>query len=185
MRLISVLIGIIAWGVVSVGATAADEPEGFWTTPAIQGFGKIHFVPKAAYQPDPHQSYKIVFAMTMASKAPGDINPSIERVARAVNLYAAAGVPVNHLKLVAVAYSGATEVALDDAAYKQAHGVSNPNLPVIAALRKAGVDVAVCAQAIAEHKIAYESVDSSVTLALSALTTITTLEHQGYSLMPL
>src|SRR5579872_6892008 len=123
MRPITVLMGIVVLGVVSMVATAADEPDGFWITPAIQGFGKVHFVPKAAYQPDPHQSYKIVFGMTMASKAPGDINPSLERVARAVNLYAAAGVPVSHLKLVAVAYAGATEVALDDAAYKQANGV--------------------------------------------------------------
>jgi len=38
---------------------------------------------------------------------------------------------------------------------------------------------------VAEHKIAYEWIDSSVTVALSALTTITTLEHQGYHLMPL
>jgi len=185
MRPITVLLGIITLGIASLGAVAADEPEGFWTTPAIQGFGRIHFVPQAAYKPDPHQTYKIVFGMTSAPKGPGDVNPSLERVARAVNLYAAAGVPVSHLKFVAVAYAGATPLALNDAAYKAAYGVSNPNLPLIASLRKTGIDVAVCAQAVAEHKVAYESVDSSVTLALSALTTITTLEHQGYHLMPL
>jgi intracellular sulfur oxidation DsrE/DsrF family protein len=185
MRSITVLFAAVAVGVVSMGARAADEPDGFWTTPAVQGFGRIHFVPQAAYKPDPHLSYKVVFGMTAAPKGPGDINPSLERVARAVNLYAAAGVPLNHLKFVAIAYAGATELALNDAEYKAKYGVSNPNVPVIAALRKAGFDVAVCAQAVAEHKIAYESIDSSVTLALSALTTITTLEHQGYHLMPL
>ena len=185
MRSITVLMATVALGVVSMGASAGDEPDGFWSTPAIHGFGRIHFVPQAAYMPDPHQSYKIVFGLTNASKAPGDLNPSLERVARAVNLYAAVGVPLSHLKFVAVAYAGATELALNDAAYQKAYGVSNPNLALIASLRKAGVDVAVCAQAVAEHKIAYEWIDSSVTVALSALTTITTLEHQGYHLMPL
>jgi intracellular sulfur oxidation DsrE/DsrF family protein len=149
MRPITVFMATVALGVVSMGASAGDEPDGFWITPAIQGFGKIHLVPQAAYKPDPH------------------------------------GVPLSHLKFVAVAYAGATPLALNDAAYKEAYGVSNPNLALIASLRKAGVDVAVCAQAVAEHKIAYESIDSSVTVALSALTTITTLEHQGYHLMPL
>jgi intracellular sulfur oxidation DsrE/DsrF family protein len=185
MRRITVLLSTIALGIASLAAVAADEPEGFWTTPAIQGFGKIHFVPQGAYKPDPHQSYKIVFGMTAAPKGPGDLNPALERVARAVNLYAAAGVPMSHLKFVAVAYAAAMPLALNDAAYKETYGVSNPNLALIASLRKAGVDVAVCAQAVAEHKVAYESIDSSVTLALSAITTITTLEHQGYSLMPL
>ena len=69
----------------------------------------------------------------------------------------------------------ATGIVLDDTHYKTTFGVSNPNLPLIAALRHAGVDVAVCGQAVAEHKFEYEWVDSSVTVALSALTTITTL----------
>jgi intracellular sulfur oxidation DsrE/DsrF family protein len=47
------------------------------------------------------------------------------------------------------------------------------------------VDVSVCGQAVAEHDFQYDWVDKSVTLALSGLTTVTTLEHQGYDLMPM
>jgi intracellular sulfur oxidation DsrE/DsrF family protein len=47
------------------------------------------------------------------------------------------------------------------------------------------VDVAVCGQAVAEHDYAYDAVDSHVTLALSALTTVTVLEQKGYALLPL
>ncbi|HYM27061.1 MAG TPA: DsrE family protein [Steroidobacteraceae bacterium] len=166
-------------------APAADEPPGFWTTPAIEGYGKIHPLPKGAYRPDSGQTYRIVFGMTAAAKSPEEVNPALERVARTVNLYASAGVPVSHLKFVAVAYGQATALALNDAQYKAAYGVANPNLPVIARLRKAGVDVAVCGQAVAEHNYQYEWVDPSVTLALAALTTITTLEHQGYNFVPL
>jgi intracellular sulfur oxidation DsrE/DsrF family protein len=57
--------------------------------------------------------------------------------------------------------------------------------PLIALLRKAGVDVAVCGQAVAEHHFDYAWVDQSVTTALSGLTTVTTLEQSGYALMPL
>jgi intracellular sulfur oxidation DsrE/DsrF family protein len=167
------------------GIAAADQPPGFWTTPAIEGFGKIHALPQAAYRPDAGHTYRVVFAMTMGPKAPSDINPALERVARAVNLYASAGVPLDHLKFVAVASGQATALALNNAQYKAAFGVDNPNLPVVARLRKAGVDIAVCGQAVAEHDYQYEWVDSTVTLSLSAITTITTLEQSGYSLMPL
>jgi intracellular sulfur oxidation DsrE/DsrF family protein len=43
----------------------------------------------------------------------------------------------------------------------------------------------VCGQAVAEHDYPYEAIDRHVTLALSALTTITELQQQGYALMPL
>jgi intracellular sulfur oxidation DsrE/DsrF family protein len=185
MRQIAALLPTFALAVLTSGTSAADQPPGFWTTPAIEGFGQIHALPKAAYQPDPSKSYRIVFAMTAASKEPGQINPAIERVARTVNLYASAGVSPSHLKIVAVAYGPATAVALNDTQYKAAYGMANPNLPVIAKLRKAGVDVAVCGQAVAEHNYQYEWVDPSVTVALAALTTITTLEHEGYNLVPL
>jgi len=146
---------VLATLIAAPAAPAAEEPPGFWTTPAIEGYGNIHPLPQGAYQPDPKQTYRIVFGMTAASKSPEEVNPAIERVARTVNLYASAGVPLNHLKFVAVAYGQATALALNDAQYKAAYGVANPNLPVIARLSKAGVDVAVCGQAVAEHKYQY------------------------------
>ena len=184
MHRIALLFAVVAGTVATLAVAAGDEP-GLSSAPAIEGYGKMHPLPKAAYQPDPKATYKIVFAMTAASKAPEEVNPAVERVARAVNLYVSAGVPLSHLKFVAVAYAAATAIALDDAHYKSAYNVANPNLPVIARLRKAGVDVAVCGQAVLEHKYQYEWIDPSVTVALSALTTITTLEEQGYHLMPL
>lgn len=184
MHRVAVLLAVVASAVAALPVAAGDE-SGLSSAPAIEGYGKMHPLPKAAYQPDPKATYKIVFAMTAASKAPEEVNPAVERVARAVNLYVSAGVPLSHLKFVAVAYGGATAIALDDAHYKSAYKVANPNLPVIARLRKAGVDVAVCGQAVLEHKYQYEWIDPSVTVALSALTKITSLEEQGYHLMPL
>jgi intracellular sulfur oxidation DsrE/DsrF family protein len=169
----------------SVMGADADSAPGFWVTPTIQGFGRIHELPSAAYQPDRHVTYKIVFALTRGPKEPGEVNPALDRVARSVNLYVASGVPLAHLKFVAIAYGDATPIALDDAHYRAQFGVANPNLPLIALLRKAGVDVAVCGQAVAEHHFDYTWVDQSVTTALSGLTTVTTLQQSGYVLMPL
>jgi intracellular sulfur oxidation DsrE/DsrF family protein len=170
---------------VTVTAFSADYGADFWTTPTIHGYGRIHFVPNAAYKPDSKAQYRIVFALTNPARMPGEVNPSLDRVARTVNLYVASGVPLSHLKFVAIAYGGATPLALDDEHYRAQFGTANPNLPLIAQLRHAGIDVAVCAQAVAEHKFDYDWLDKSVTLALSGLTTVTTLEKAGYVLMPL
>lgn len=181
----TVLSGIIlALSASALAAGGASSPE-FWQTPALPGVGKMHPLPKAAYQPQNNETYKVVFSVTKAGSKPDELNPSLDRVARTVNLYASAGVPLNHLKFVAVMYGGATDAALDNEHYRQKYNLDNPNLDLIRKLRNAGVDVAVCGQAAAEHQDQYEWIASDVTLALSALTTITTLEHQGYVLMPL
>ncbi|GLQ49221.1 DsrE family protein [Dyella flava] len=182
MRRLSLLVAA-AGLMMSVAAVAADQPAGFWATPTIAGYGKIHYLPNAAYKPVADQTYKIVFSLTQGAKSPDQVNPSLDHVARTVNLYVAAGVPLDHLKFVAVAAGAATPLVLNDAQYRAAYGIPNPNLPLIAKLRAAGVDVAVCGQAVAEHQFQYGWVDPHVTLSLSALTTITTLEHQGYGLM--
>jgi intracellular sulfur oxidation DsrE/DsrF family protein len=176
---------LVATASFSAHARGDAEPAGFWQTPAIEGFGKMHNLPDAAYKPQPGHVYKIVFSLTSGAKQPDQKNPALDRVARTVNLYVAAGVPRKDLKFVAVASGAATPFVLDDAHYRAAYGVANPNLAEIAALRKAGVDIAVCGQAVAEHGYQYGWVDNSVTLALSALTTVTTLEQKGYALMPL
>lgn len=167
----------------SVPSLARPPASRFWSTPTIQGYGRIHFLRGAAYQPNPARTYKIVFALTSGVSRPSEVNPALDHVARTVNLYVAAGVPLNHLKFVAVAYGAATRIALDNTHYRARFGTANPNLDLIRKLRRAGVDVAVCGQAVAEHHFEYSWVDPSVTIALSSLTTVTILEQQGYALM--
>lgn len=178
----STLSAVLDLALVSSGALAAD---GFWQTPTIQAAGKIHPLPQATYQPDAGAIYKIVFGLTTAAAKPDAISPALQRTARTVNLYVNAGVPLEQLRLVAVASGGATAMALDDAQYQKQYGTPNPNLLVIEQLRKAGVDIAVCGQAVAEHGYQYDWIDRRVTLALSSLTTISELQQKGYALVPL
>jgi len=179
-----VAAALLGGATVAACAAPADAPN-FWSTPTIENYGKIHALPNGAFKPQPGHVYKVVFALTQASAQPDKVSPALDHVARTVNLYVASGVPLDKLKFVAVAYGAATPLALDDAHYRAAFGVPNPNLALIDALKKAGVTIAVCGQAVAEHHFAYDWIDARVTLAQSALTTITTLQQQGYALMPL
>lgn len=164
----------------------AATPPGFWQNPAVPGYGEIHPLPKAAYQPQPGETYKVVFSVTKAAEKPADTSSALEAVARSVNLYVSAGVPLDHLKFVVILSGAMTDSALDDEHYKQKLGADkNPNLDLIRKLRSAGVDVAVCGQAVLGRKEQYEWVAPEVKVALSALTTITMLQHEGYALMPL
>lgn len=183
--LLASLLGAAGVAVAAQPPVLWTPPAGFWTTPAVPGYGKIHYVPKDAYQPAPGETYKIVFALTKAGATPDKVSPSLDHIARTVNLYAAAGVPLAHMKFVGVAYGAATPLALDNEHYRAEFGVDNPNLKLIELLRKDGVDIAVCAQAVAEHGFKYAWVSPQVTLALSGVTTVTVLEHKGYALMPL
>jgi intracellular sulfur oxidation DsrE/DsrF family protein len=145
----------------------------------------MHMPDNPAYKPDPSHVYKVVFEVTQASKAPATVNGALDHVARTVNLYVAAGVPLKNLKFVAVIGGAATPTALDDTHYQAKFGTSNPNLRLIHELEQAGVDVVVCGQAVPEHDYDYGWIDSRIKVALSQLTTITVLQQEGYALMPL
>ena len=119
------------------------QPADFWSTPAIEGYGKIHYVDTPAYKPGtvPGLSNKIVFQI---NRSEGDIrkpNLGLERVARVTNLYYAAGVPLNQLNFVVSINSDAVSAALNNEQFHKAYGVDNPNLKLIDDLEKAGVKV--------------------------------------------
>jgi intracellular sulfur oxidation DsrE/DsrF family protein len=175
----------LASGLLTVLATVANAANPPMITPGIPGEGPMHPLPDAAYQPQRDVTYKIIFAISKAGDTPQEVSPSLVRVARTVNLYVSAGVPISHLKFVAVANGAATATMLDDEHYKAKFGVANPNAALIHKLRAAGVDVAVCGQAVLESGFETAWISHDVTLALSALTTITVLQQQGYALMPL
>ena len=183
-RVVPVLAALLVSVVgMAVGVAHADSPTTI--TPGIAGEGPMHPFPQAAYQPAKEATYRVVFAMTKAGDTPTEASSSLVRVAKTVNLYVSAGVPLGHLKFVAVAYGAATAAMLDQTHYKAKFGVDNPNLELIHKLRAAGVDVAVCAQAVVDGGFETAWLSPDVTLALSALTTITLLQQQGYALLPL
>lgn len=176
-----VLFGIAAAAAVPAmtGLSAQSSPP-----PAVSGYGRIFPEPDAAHQPDPAIRYRVVFNVTKASPEPTKVNPSLEKVARFLNLLAHAGVRPAPGDIVAIVHGPATQLVLDSGAYRERFQVDNPNLGLIDALKAAGAEVHVCSQALHGQAIPRDSVAEQVVVDLAALTTLTKLQLQGFALMP-
>lgn len=160
-------------------AHAADMK---WTFPVIK-YGHVHPLPHAAVQPNKHHVYKALFDVTSGIKDPSKPDAGLVHVARAVNVFASAGVPVKNLKFVAILHGPSTPAVLNNEEYKKKYGVDNPNLPLIDALRKAGVHVDVCGQALADLGFEHAWVYHKVRIDLSALATTVIYGDMGYAYM--
>jgi intracellular sulfur oxidation DsrE/DsrF family protein len=173
-RTMTVALAISATGAAQIAPAAASP---------IPSFGKIAPLPDAAMQPDPHVKYRVAFSITRSDARRDEVNPGLEKVARYINLLAAGGVRPRKGDVLAVVHGPATELVLNDDAFRRKYGTSNPNIALIDALRKAGVEVHVCGQALAAQKIARADVYSGATVDVSALVTLTTLQLRGWSVM--
>ena len=86
------------------------------------------------------------------------------------------------VKITAALHGEAVNAILTDAAYQAKFGVEkNPNLPVLNDLRRAGVEVFVCGQALALKGIDEADVAEGVTVAAAALTVLISRQNDGYT----
>ncbi len=179
-------VRLLALSLVAVAAvsTAASAQQGadFWSTPGIKGYGPVHVWPQAGLRPDANTTYKAVFDVTKAGPA-DKVNPSLDHIARTVNVFAAAGVPLDHLKFVVIIHGPGTPMALNEKAFQAKFGHPNPDAAVIAALTKAGVQVMVCGNALGDFKYDPSMVNPQIKVALSAMSTLVILQDQGYAVM--
>ena len=175
-------IAVVAGLLVALAAPAADND---WQHPAIQGYGDVTPLPEAVNRPDPETAHKAAFELRTTPDDPGRLNPGLERVARAVNVFAAAGVPADKRDFVVVVHGPATRDVLDNTHYRREYGTANPNTALIAALGQAGVSVHVCGQALAKHEFESDWVDDHVSVALSALSDLVIYGERGYALVAL
>lgn len=153
-----------------------------WENPVIP-YGHVHPLPNAGVQPSRHKVYKALFDVTKGFKDPAKPDAGLVHVARAVNVFASAGVPLRHLKFVAIVHGPATPAILNNEAYKKKYGVDNPNIALIRDLRKAGVHVDVCGQALADNGFVHSWVNKDVRIDLSALATVVIYGNKGYAYM--
>lgn len=164
-------------------SAVARQPSGDKLVyPIVPNVGGVVPLPDAAEQP--RKRAKVIFEIT-ADARPVDLNKGVERVARLLNLYGAAGLKASDVKIAMVLHGGATKSALSDAAYKQRSGAEkNPNLAVIAELRKAGVEVFVCGQALAYKGFRHSEVAEGIKVASAALSVVINKQSDGYSYVP-
>lgn len=151
--------------------------------PIIKSFGGVLPRPDAIEQPK--AGAKVVFDLTIDAK-PTDVNKGLERVARLLNLYGVAGLKATDVKIAVVLHGDATRAALGDSDYKRRFDVdSNPSLPLIEELTKAGVEVSVCGQALNNKGIADSEVAKGIHIAASALTVVINKQADGYAYLPI
>jgi intracellular sulfur oxidation DsrE/DsrF family protein len=150
--------------------------------PLIKGYGGVAPLPNAPHQP--RKGTKVVFDVTAGAK-PDGLNKGLERAARFANLMAQGGLKSADYKVSVVLHGEATQAALNDAAWSARFKKdANPNLPLIKLLKEAGIEVAVCGQAVAVRGYQTAEVATDVTVALSAATLVIDRQTEGYILMP-
>lgn len=177
IMLIAAAVITMAYG---SSAVAADPRH-----PVVQNFGAISPMPAAKERPDRKLRYRVLFSVTKAPASPDQVNPNLEKVARFLNLLGADGVRPLPGDVAVVIHGPATPLVMDDAAYaERLKTANNPNLPLIAALRSAGVSIRVCSQALVGNKIDPATVAKTVEIDVSALTTMATLQLRGWALIP-
>lgn len=177
MRLLK---GFVLLAALATAQVVSAQP----TSPAIQGYGGIHPTKGASERPDRQLRYRVVFNITKAAPEPGRVNPSLDKVARFLNLLAADGVRLRRGDAVAIVHGPATPLVMSNEAYRARHGVANPNLELIRRLREVGAEVRVCSQALIGNSIERSSVAELVEVDVAALVTIANLQLRGYALIP-
>ena len=151
--------------------------------PIVKGFGGIYEIPDATERPDGTLEYKILVDLTSASEDPKQISRFVDNVARLMNLHGLAGVTKDRIKVKVVLHGGGIFSVLNDENYQKRYEVNNPNLAVFTALEEAGAEILVCGQSLIARKLKTSDLWPGVTIAHSALTTITTYAMQGYTVL--
>ena len=177
---ILVAIALILFACAAAFYFLRSEPEAGY--PRIAGYGDVVILPEAAHQP--RKGAKAVFDLKADAK-PGEVNKGLERVARLLNLYAGTGHSTHDIKITLVLHGDATKSVLLDKAYASRFDAKeNPNLPLIRELKKAGVELFVCGQALATKNYPAGDVTPEATVAVSAMNVLIDKQADGYALIP-
>ena len=166
-------------------ALATTAANGQWVFPVIKNFGGVHPLPHAAAQPDTKATYKAFFYVTWASSSPSKVNPGLVHPARAVNIMAASGAPLAQLHYVALIHEKAALAILREPYDHLRTGTENPNLVLLHELRKAGVRLLVCRQALAAMKVRQSWIDPDVEVSLSTLSDEIIYGNKGHAFVDL
>ncbi len=170
---------IILIATISVASAQWGQPK----APAVPEADGYVEIPNVALPPTKESSYRAIFDATRAADKPGQLLPALNMAGSELNALAAVAVPLQNAKFAVVFHGAAVDGILDDAHYKAKFGTSNPNLKVIAEMKKHGVEFFVCGQYLAGEKIDPKTLSPDVTLAADALLVLMRYQNNGYALM--
>lgn len=150
---------------------------------AVPGFKVARDVADAKELPDPKLDYKIAWGVGQGAKdKTAEVNPALPTIAQYVNTLAKWGVPKEKRHIIVMFHqrNDDFDIVLSNEAFKAKYGKDNPNVPVIAALKKAGVEFRACGQAVAGRKIAAKDMNPDIQVDLWAMTTFFNLQMKGF-----
>ena len=183
MRHLGVVTFLVGIGCLcSVDAGWAQAIREAKTGPIIEDFGPVYPV-DVEMKTRTDMVYRVVFDVSASPQEKDAVNPSIETLARFLNMHGQAGVPAKNQQLALVLHGGAGKDALRDEAYSARFGVDNPNRPLLEALGEAGVKIYLCGQTAMHRGYPNEDLAAPVQMALSAMTALVSLQAEGYHLI--
>ena len=151
--------------------------------PAIPEADGYTVIPGAKINPDKKRIYRAIYDATKAAKDASQLVSALNMAGSELNGLAVCKIPLTHAKFVVVFHGAAINAILDDAHYKEKFGVSNPNLNVLAELKKSGVKLFVCGQNLLAENIDSKIISPDVMVASDALIVLMTYQNDGYALM--
>ena len=129
---------------------------------------------------DDHRIRRLLFDLSDDAALPNGIHAGLDKVARALNLYALAGIPDRQVEVVVLLHGKATSLALRPEAFTLRTGHANANAHLLEALLDTGVRIEVCGQAIHRHGYGLDEVNRRIPVQLSALQRRESLLSSGF-----
>ena len=148
----------------------------------VTGVDPYVAVPGATFLADNTHVYRVVFEARRGAEKPDQLNPAVNMAGSELNTFAAHGVKRSNVDFVIVFHTAPSDDAvLDNAHYRAKYGVDNPNLPVLAELRRQGVRLFVCGQELLADHVPLDGLTRDVTLVEDGVVVLMTFGSQGFA----
>ena len=149
----------------------------------IEDFGPTYQIDNPEFATHLSETFKVVFDVSKAPEDPAAVNKWIETVARYLNMHTNAGKTIETMRTVLVLHGNASYGLLKNEFYKEKFEVNNPNIPLLEALDKAGVEIILCGQTSVHRNLTKERRIPEAKISLSAMTALIQLQNKGYKLI--
>lgn len=151
--------------------------------PVIEDYGPTYPVTDRDVALPEDFVYKVAFDV---AKYPGDTaatNSRLVSAARFLNMHARNGVAPENMHLALVVHGAAVKNLLSHVAYQKRYDSDNPNLDLLTKLHAAGVRIYVCGQSMRFGGVLQEELAPVTEVALSAMTMLSVLQADDYSVL--
>lgn len=163
-------------------AVTRDKTAAEVRYPFIKRYGGVMLFPDSL-RPEKKLKYKVIFDVARSPESNSEVLPGLSHVAAFINAFPASGIKNPEMRVTAVLRDGTMKAALTNSAYADHYYMDNPNIGLIGELKKAGVELLVCAQSLFRGGFSAAHVNPDVRLSFSAAIALATYQMKGYALV--